>query len=60
MKRHAGSGKPQGSLNRGTPSRVYANHGGTDLRQGVVRGPPQPRVQGGTFGMGTLKKGKRK
>jgi hypothetical protein len=57
---HGGSGKPQGTLQGGPKSRIYANHGGTNLPQGVVREPSsRPAVNaGGTFGMGTLKKRK--
>jgi hypothetical protein len=62
MKKHAGSGKPQGVLNRGTHTRPSPLHGGSGRPKGVVHAPsPRPAVNaGGTFGMGTLKKGKRK
>jgi hypothetical protein len=61
MKRHAGSGRPQGTLHKGPPpQRIYANHGGTTARQGQVHGAPQPRVyanHGGTsLPMGKLTK----
>jgi len=44
----------------GPKPRIYANHGGTNLQQGVVREPSsRPAVNaGGTFGMGQLKKRK--
>jgi hypothetical protein len=62
---HGGSGKPQGTLNKGGPKpRVYANHGGTNLQQGKVHDGVQPRqygFHGGTnLVMGALNKGKRK
>jgi hypothetical protein len=37
MKIHAGSGKPQGSLNRGTKPQPSPTHGGTNLRKGVTK-----------------------
>jgi hypothetical protein len=48
---------------KGPRPRIYANHGGTNLRQGITSDPPPPGGavnRGGTFGMGTLKKGKQK
>jgi hypothetical protein len=65
IKRHAGSGIPHGTLRgKGGPKpRIYANHGGTNLRQGVVHEAPTPGSavnRGGTFGMGVLAGKKRK
>ena len=65
QKIHGGSGIPHGTLRgKGGPKpRVYAYHGGTSLPMGQVHAPPMPGGavnKGGTFGMGTLKKGKRK
>jgi hypothetical protein len=37
MKKHGGSGKPQGVLNRGTAPQPSPLHGGTNLRKGVVK-----------------------
>jgi hypothetical protein len=34
MKKHAGSGKPQGVLNRGTKPQPSPHHGGTNLLKG--------------------------
>jgi hypothetical protein len=45
-KQHAGSGKPQGVLNRGTHTRPSLTHGGTNLSKGVVNGPPRPQIYG--------------
>jgi hypothetical protein len=45
MKKHAGSGKPQGSLNRGTAPKPSPVHGGTNLAKGQVHAP-QPRLYG--------------
>ena len=63
-KLHGGSPtKRQGALNRGAQKpRIYANHGGSNLRQGEVRAPSsKPAVNsGGTFGMGVLAGKKRK
>jgi hypothetical protein len=58
MKLHGGTHHVQGTLNRGTTPRPNPLHAGSGRRQGVTHGAPQPRVQGGTFGMGTLKKRK--
>jgi hypothetical protein len=59
MKKHVGSGKPQGALNRGTRQQPSPLHGGTSLRKDVVHAP-QPRgygVHGGTdLRMGVLNK----
>jgi hypothetical protein len=62
---HGGSGKIQGVLSgRGGPKpRVYANHGGSHVRQGHVHSAPSPGSavnRGGTFGMGVLAGKKRK
>jgi hypothetical protein len=60
-KLHAGSGKPQGTLNHGTHPRPSPVHGGSGAPKGVTHAPPQRGGavnRGGTFGMGTLKKRK--
>jgi hypothetical protein len=44
MKKHAGSGKPQGVLNRGTRPQPSPLHGGTNLPKGVVHAPTRPAV----------------
>jgi hypothetical protein len=59
-KHHGGTDHIQGRLSRGTQARPNAVHGGSGRPHGITHGPPQPRIQGGTFGMGTLKKGQRK
>jgi hypothetical protein len=65
MKIKVGGARPHpqnGVLNKGGPKpRIYANHGGTNLPQGVTHAPPRAGGavnRGGTFGMGTLKKRK--
>jgi hypothetical protein len=37
MKKHAGSGKPQGVLNKGTRPQPSPLHGGTNLRKGETK-----------------------
>jgi hypothetical protein len=37
MKKHGGSGVPQGTLNRGTKPQPSPNHGGTNLKKGETR-----------------------
>jgi hypothetical protein len=45
MKRHAGSGKPQGVLNRGTHTRPNPTHAGSSRPHGVVHeAPTRPMV----------------
>jgi hypothetical protein len=43
MKKHAGSGKPQGVLNRGTTPQPSPLHGGTSLRKGTVHDAAAPK-----------------
>jgi hypothetical protein len=45
MKIHGGSGKPQGTLNRGTAPQPSPTLGGTNLPKGVTHAP-QPRIYG--------------
>jgi hypothetical protein len=54
VKLHAGTGIPHGHQNKGTAPKPAKIHAGMARPLGVLRGPPQPRIQGGTFGMGTL------
>jgi hypothetical protein len=61
VKKHAGSGIPQGHLNRGTAPKPSPIHHGSGKSTGVIHAPPSPGGavnRGGTFGMGTLKKRK--
>jgi hypothetical protein len=62
MKKHGGTDHIQGQLNRGTKPKPNPFHAGSGWPHGVVHdAPTRPAVNaGGTFGMGTLKKGKRK
>jgi hypothetical protein len=39
-KQHAGSGKPQGSLNRGTQPRPSPTHAGSGMPKGRVHAAP--------------------
>jgi hypothetical protein len=50
MKKHAGSGKPQGSLHLGTAPKPSPFHGGSGAPKGVVHAPRPPlhRNHGGT------------
>jgi hypothetical protein len=63
MKRHAGSGRPQGSLHRGTAPQPSPFHGGSGAPKGVVHAP-RPQVYGTHGGtalpMGVLSGKKRK
>jgi hypothetical protein len=45
VKIHGGSGRPQGSLHRGTAPQPSPLHGGTTLAKGVTHAP-RPRVYG--------------
>jgi hypothetical protein len=45
VKKHGGSGKPQGVLNRGTQPRPNPYHAGSGRPLGVVHAP-SPRVYG--------------
>jgi hypothetical protein len=60
MKITVGGARPHpqnGILKRkGTAPQPAKIHAGMTRPLGVTRGPPQPRIQGGTFGMGTLKR----
>jgi hypothetical protein len=58
MKRHAGSGRPQGSLHRGTAPRPSPTHAGSGRPKGVVHEGVQPRQYGGTHGGTALPMGK--
>jgi hypothetical protein len=63
MKRHAGSGLPQGHLNRGTERKPSPTHGGSGRPKGRVHDAPSPGGavnRGGSFGMGVLAGKKRK
>jgi hypothetical protein len=53
MKTHGGSGKPQGSLNRGTRPQPSPLHGGSGARKGEVHAP-QPLPVRGTHHGGTV------
>jgi hypothetical protein len=58
---HAGSGRPQGTLHRGTAKKPSPYHHGSGKPLGVLHAPPRPGTavnRGGTFGMGLLKKRK--
>jgi hypothetical protein len=60
---HAGSGILHGHLNKGARPKPSPIHPGSGKPVGVLRAPPSPGSavnRGGTFGMGSLKKGKRK
>jgi hypothetical protein len=64
MKKHGGSGKPQGVLNRGTAPQPSPFHGGSGAPKGKVHTGVPPRqytVHGGTaLPMGVLSGKKRK
>jgi hypothetical protein len=63
QKLHAGSGIPHGTLHRGTDKKPSPYHHGSSKSLGVLHSPPAAGGavnRGGTFGMGTIKKGKRK
>lgn len=57
---HGGSGKSQGTLNRGTRPQPSPHHGGTNLPKGVTHTaqPPQYGTHGGTNLPRVLKKRK--
>jgi hypothetical protein len=58
MKRHAGSGRPQGSLHRGTAPKPSPLHGGSGAPKGVTHAPASRvyGLHGGTnLKMGVLK-----
>jgi hypothetical protein len=51
MKHHAGSGKPQGSLNRGTKPRPNPTHAGSGRPHGVTHtAPTRPMVNSANYG----------
>jgi hypothetical protein len=50
MKTHAGSGKPQGSLNRGTQQQPSPTHGGSGAPKGRVHTSQPLPVRGTTHG----------
>jgi hypothetical protein len=58
MKMHAGSGKPQGSLNRGTQQQPSPTHGGSGAPKGQTHAarPPVYGTHGGTNLPRTLKR----
>jgi hypothetical protein len=60
VKKHGGTDHIQGRLNRGTEKRPSPIHHGSGKPVGVTHAPPPPGGavnRGGTFGMGSLKKG---
>jgi hypothetical protein len=57
VKRHAGSGRPQGSLHRGTASKPSPFHGGSGAAKGSVHHGVPPRSYAGNHGGTTLKMG---
>jgi hypothetical protein len=59
MKKHAGSGKPQGVLSRGTKPQPSPLHGGTLLRKGSVKAVSTPASRQATMAKswhGTVRK----
>jgi hypothetical protein len=59
MKKHAGSGLPQGQLNRGTRPQPSPQHGGTALRKGELKPALTPAARRATLAKsyhGTVRK----